>query len=370
MLAAFACLALWPVGTLALRAGSSAAHAAQCDAKAFAALQARVAELEAENRRLRVAAGERDDGPAAPGAGAAAGPPAAPAVALAHTNASVRTAANSSWFPAADMPAPMPGANFVTDLNLLPSPASTGITSVAGSNEYGVPMARSTVKLENGKVLSYDDITYGYNKIWADLNLWTMQRYKGMRFFQAPTDAIAIQQLLWNNQPDLVIEIGTHGGGSAVFMSDIMKSYNPKAQIVTMDPDPTNIDPNGLFFKTENIKFIQGPSFDKSVQEQVLAATQGKKKVLVMHDGDHSDAGVSRDLAVFEKMVTVGSYFIVQDTTLDRVWHKQAAGGAMAAVRRFVSPGGQGYGRYGIDKAWEYLIFSTNHNGYLKKVRP
>merc|ERR1719316_690702 len=106
------------------------------------------------------------------------------------------------------------GLGFMTDHKLVP-----------GGNAYGTPMAASTLVV-NGKTLTYDDITYGYNRLWADLGLWQMQRWKGMRFFQSPMDAVAIQQLVWNVKPDLLIEIGTHGGGSAVFIADIMSSYS------------------------------------------------------------------------------------------------------------------------------------------------
>merc|ERR1719387_3215180 len=95
--------------------------------------------------------------------------------------------------------------------------------TVPGSNQWGTPMAYSTLtNPENGKTLTYDDIVYGYNRLWQDLGLWKMQRWMGMRFFQAPQDMLAIQQLIWTVQPDLLIELGTHAGGSAVYFADLM----------------------------------------------------------------------------------------------------------------------------------------------------
>ena len=53
---------------------------------------------------------------------------------------------------------------------------------------------------------------------------------------QDPLDAIAIADMLWRVQPDLVIELGTSGGGSAFYYSHIMERYNPSARLLTIDP--------------------------------------------------------------------------------------------------------------------------------------
>jgi cephalosporin hydroxylase len=53
---------------------------------------------------------------------------------------------------------------------------------------------------------------------------------------QDPLDAIAIADMLWRVQPDLVIELGTSGGGSVFYYSHIMERYNPSARLLTIDP--------------------------------------------------------------------------------------------------------------------------------------
>lgn len=343
-----------------LLAPASEHVAKQCDEKTLSELHARIADLELENKRLhdQVAKLEGYKEPKFPAA----------AVNLVNSTGGVHAVmGKAKLFPAPDMPSPMPGQPFVAELNLLPTDGAQGHVTVPGSNQFGQPMAYSSITIAPGKTLTYDDIAFGYNKLWADLGLWKMQRYKGQRFFQAPTDAIAIQQLIWTVKPDLLIEIGTHGGGSSLYFADIMKDYNPNAQIVTMDPDSSNIDQTGPFFKTPMIKFLNGLSTAPEIHAQVKAATVGKQKIMVVQDGMHSYDGVLQDLTLYDEFVSVGSYFVIQDTTLERAW-PSAFNGAMSAIQKYVGPGGKGYGRYGIDKAYEYLLFSTNHNGYLKKI--
>lgn len=367
-------LTLWltSVAHAAFRSSPPQEHMKACDDKELSALHARIAELESQNKRITDLELENKALRKQVIALSGAKDPKVDLYAGAHQNqTSSFAAANTSnglqLFPAPDMPSPMPGQTYVPELNLPATDAPFRHVSVPGQNEFGQPMAYSTVTLAPGKVLTYDDVAYGYNLLWADLALWKMQRWKGMRFFQAPTDMMALQQLIWKEQPDMLIEIGTHGGGSAVFYAELMRAYNPAAIVVTMDPDNSNIDPNGLFYKTPEIKFLNGPSGDPAIFQQVQAHAAGKKKIMVIQDGLHSYEGVSSDLALYEPLVTVGSYFVVQDTTLDRAYGG-AFNGAMKAIQTYCAAGAKGYGRLVPDKAYEYLLFSTNHNGYLKKI--
>lgn len=367
-----ALLPLWlqSVGA-ALRNSPPQEHLKTCDEKELSALRARIAELETQTKRITDLELENKALRKRVIALSGATDPKFDLYASAHTNGTSSFAVSNSssqrLFPAPDMPSPMPGQTFVPELNLPATDAPFRHVTVPGSNEFGQPMAYSTVTLAPGKTLTYDDISYGYNLLWADLALWKMQRWKGMRFFQSPTDMVAIQQLVWKEKPDLIIEIGTHGGGSAVFLAEILRGYNPAAYVVTMDPDSSNIDPNGLFYKTKEIKFLNGMSNDPVIFQQVQQHCVGKQKVMVIQDGLHSFEGVSSDLAMYEPLVPVGSYFVIQDTTLDRAYGG-AFNGAMKAIQTYTGAGGKGYGRLAPDKAYEYLLFSTNHNGYLKKI--
>ena len=57
----------------------------------------------------------------------------------------------------------------------------------------------------------------------------------GVRFGQPPFDAIVMQELLYDVQPDLIIETGSNAGGSALYYSWLMKFINPNCRIVTIE---------------------------------------------------------------------------------------------------------------------------------------
>merc|ERR1719487_285857 len=241
---------------------------------------------------------------------------------------------------------------------------------VPGDNKWGFPMANSQLTLEeSGKTESYDDIVYGMNHLWEDLGIWTTQEWHGIQFLQNPADAFAIQELLWNEKPDMVVEIGTHKGGSALYFGEIMHDYNPNSLWVTIDPAFQNSAEARLVAAqgplAKNIIWINGLSNDAvNVVPQVKKLAEGKKKVFVIQDGQHMASQVLADFALYDSIVTVGGYFLVQDTILDRT--QAPMQGPLAGVQQWLA--GYGRGRYVPDKRYEHLLWSTNHNGYLRKI--
>lgn len=243
-------------------------------------------------------------------------------------------------------------------------------TYVPGDNKWGFPMANSKLTLEDsGKTLTYDDIEYGMNHLWEDLGIWTTQTWHGIQFLQNPADAFAIQELLWNEKPDMVVEIGTHKGASALYFAEIMRDYNPDGLWVTIDPAFQNSAEARLVAAqgplAKNIVWINGLSHDAvNVLPQVKKLAQGRKKVFVIQDGQHAASQVLVDFSLYDPIVTVGGYFLVQDTILDRT--QSPTLGPLAGVQQWLA--GYGRGRYVPDKKYEHLLWSTNHNGYLRKL--
>lgn len=68
--------------------------------------------------------------------------------------------------------------------------------------------------------------------------MFSTTSFLGVALQQNPLDAFAIADLLWRVRPRLLIELGTSGGGSALFYAQVMSGYDPQAHVLTMDPTP------------------------------------------------------------------------------------------------------------------------------------
>ncbi len=111
-------------------------------------------------------------------------------------------------------------------------------TNATESNVPNSSLVREKISslIVNGKLLSVDDIVYGYETLFELRGLHSAITHRGVGMQQDPTDAIAIADLLWRVRPRLLIELGTSGGGSALYYARIMMAYDPLARVLTMDP--------------------------------------------------------------------------------------------------------------------------------------
>ena len=173
--------------------------------------------------------------------------------------------------------------------------------------------------------------------------------YLGRPIIQYPQDIIALQEIIWKNKPDLIIETGIAHGGSLILSASMLttldvcdaikknKIYDPKQskrKVLGIDIDirPHNkklIEKHPMFNK---IQMIEGSSVDIKVVEKVKKIAKKYKNILVCLDSNHTHDHVLSELKCYTPLVTKGSYCIVFDTILnnfpnkffkDRPWNKK-----------------------------------------------
>merc|ERR1719161_157859 len=280
--------------------------------------------------------------------------------------------------------APPPKAPpYASDIIMRPMADIGQLKVVPGVNEWGVLMANSTLVV-NGKTLTFDDVIYAYDIMFENLALFSHTMWFGVSVQQDPSDAFQLSSLLWREQPDLLIEIGTNTGGGAIFYATVMREYNAESLVLTIYPkDPAHDWASAVgkgcsfcrsvrctrIWNSKNVQFIHGYSSEKKVTDQVEEVLKrGFRKVVVMHDGSHFHGDVLKDLQTYDKYTTVGSYMVVQDTKMTRMYTPLNGNGyPLLAAEDFLK--GQGKGRYVVDKQYEYLLYSQHHNGWLRKLK-
>ncbi|SMC94169.1 cephalosporin hydroxylase family protein [Rhizobium sp. RU36D] len=170
----------------------------------------------------------------------------------------------------------------------------------------------------------------------------------GRPIIQVPQDIYAIQELIWRCRPDLIIETGIAHGGSLVMSASMlaMMDYcdaieagtvlDPKAstrKVVGVDIDirPHNragVERHPMHHK---IHMIQGSSVDRGIFDQVLAHTEGQKKIMVFLDSNHTHEHVLAELELYAPLTSKNSYCVVWDSGVedlppdmcaDRPWGK------------------------------------------------
>jgi cephalosporin hydroxylase len=196
----------------------------------------------------------------------------------------------------------------------------------------------------------------------------------GRPMIQLPMDAMAMQELIWNVKPDLVIETGVAHGGSVVLSASMLELLG-QGEVLGVDIEirahnRQAIESHPL---AHRIRLIEGSSVAPEVVAQVRAAAAGKQRVLVFLDSNHTHDHVLAELNAYADLVSVGSYCVVFDTFVedmpdDYVWTERPWGkgnNPKTAVWEYL----RSHPEFQIDKSVEdKLLVTSAPDGFLRRV--
>lgn len=186
---------------------------------------------------------------------------------------------------------------------------------------------------------------YSQDKDWRNLSSqWLSKAFEqkymynfcflGRPIIQLPADIVAFQEIVWEVQPDLIIETGIAHGGSLVLsagmlalldyceasrLGEVLDPRKPKRKVLGVDIDirPHNRAAIEAHPLSSRIQMLQGSSLDAGIFEQVKQIASGYKKVLVCLDSNHTHEHVLHELNLYAGLVSRGSYCIVFDTIVE-----------------------------------------------------
>jgi cephalosporin hydroxylase len=198
----------------------------------------------------------------------------------------------------------------------------------------------------------------------------------GRPIIQLPQDVLATQEIIWDVKPDLIIETGIAHGGSLILWSSLLELLGGDGRVVGIDVEirPHNraaIEAHPLF---KRITMIEGSSVDGSVVDRVGEMARDRPSVMVMLDSSHAHEHVRRELDLYAPLVSVGSYLIVFDTSVEylpddlfanRPWKR--GNSPATALRDFMASNHEFEVEQVIDRK---LLLTSAPGGYLRRVRP
>ena len=184
---------------------------------------------------------------------------------------------------------------------------------------------------------------------------------------------------MWRLKPDLLIELGTAGGGSAVYYATIMTAYNKNAHVITIDPMRKKlwnwrqvhkvckhcIDPKETpIWKSSTIEFYhEPPAKVVNIIHRKISEWQSNV-VMVIEDSNHHTESVLNNLGNFSQFVTPGSYFIVQDIKMLRLMQSKKISPSLAINMFLNTTAGASFE---IDRTFEYYFYTQHPKGFLKR---
>jgi cephalosporin hydroxylase len=197
----------------------------------------------------------------------------------------------------------------------------------------------------------------------------------GRPIIQYPQDIVAMQEIIWKVQPDLIVETGIAHGGSLIFYASMLELIGGKGRVLGIDVDirqhnRKEIEKHRMF---KRIRMIEGSSTDDAVVRKVCAFARKSPVILLVLDSNHAYAHVLKELQLYSPLVRKGSYIVVFDTATerlpksvlgDRPWTR--GNSPMTAVHEFVKANR----RFAIEKEIPgKLMVTCAPDGYLRCVR-
>lgn len=199
-------------------------------------------------------------------------------------------------------------------------------------------------------------------------------KWFGLPIIQFPQDVIALQEIIWNTKPELIIETGIARGGSLIFFASMLEMLG-RGKVIGIDIDirkhnRIEIERHKL---NKRITLIEGSSIDKKTAKKVFQIVKKEKKVLVVLDSNHTHNHVLEELKLYSSLVKKNSYLVVLDTIIedmpnyffdDKAWGK--GNNPKTAVWKFL----KNNKRFKIDKNIENkLLITVAPDGYLKCIK-
>ncbi|PKQ05534.1 MAG: cephalosporin hydroxylase [Alphaproteobacteria bacterium HGW-Alphaproteobacteria-11] len=238
--------------------------------------------------------------------------------------------------------------------------------------------------ISNIERLGEDKDVQSLSRVWSretNRNGYTYNfTWMGRPIIQYPQDIVAMQELIWMTQPDLIVETGIAHGGSLIFSASMLElnaacGGKKDARVLGVDIDIREhnraaIEAHPL---ARRIDMIQGSSIAPEIVAQVKVAAKGQESILVILDSNHTHDHVLAELEAYAPLVTPGSYCIVFDTLIedmpselfpDRPWGP--GDNPKTAVWEYL----KSHPEFEIDQNIPHkLLITVAPDGYLKRVR-
>lgn len=152
----------------------------------------------------------------------------------------------------------------------------------------------------------------------------TSDRYRGYGLVKFPEDLRTYQHVIEETTPEVIVELGTASGGSAIWFADQLQVLCGWGSVITVDLNVAEAKDPRISFVVGDLRTVFG-----DVQRLVAG-----RRTMVVDDSAHTFEVTLAALRTYAPLVTKGCYFVVEDTIVDTdlsIWVTSGAGKAVDA---------------------------------------
>ncbi len=161
---------------------------------------------------------------------------------------------------------------------------------------------------------AFDILSREWLRVGWNLDYWRTFSWLGFQLQQLPDDVLRLQEVVCRLKPDVIVETGVFDGGSSVLFASLCE-LNGKGRVVSVELElrPDLRERLAAHPLGRRITLIEGDSSSPAVFDRIAREAAGAATVLVFLDSDHHKAHVARELELYSRLVTPGSYIVAAD---------------------------------------------------------
>jgi cephalosporin hydroxylase len=224
-----------------------------------------------------------------------------------------------------------------------------------------------TFFINNSKptIVTESEIIARFIQIYHSRNIHNRTLWLGVPTQENPCDMWAMQEIITETKPDIIIETGTFKGGGAIFYASVIQNVKEQSKVITVDIKPQFGEAAKTKIFKERVEFIEGSSVSAEVINKIRDRVQGLR-VMVTLDSDHHMEHVLKELRLYSSFVSRGCYLIVQDTSHNGHPLRTTYGrGPWEALQEFMEDNKT----FEVDKSRGKFLLTFHPQGYLRRVR-
>jgi len=210
---------------------------------------------------------------------------------------------------------------------------------------------RSLSQITLADWLRYHNEKIAFNKV----------SWMGIKTIKNVLDAWICQEIIHEVRPEIIIEIGSLEGGFTLYLSHLLDILG-QGKVISLDIDRT-------YWSVQHPRIIEitGDSASEEIISRVYDLCENKKTMLI-HDGNHEEEHVFKDLQSYADLISIGSYIVVEDGLVDVFPPGDGIGqftpGPLKAIERFLDLDK----RFAVDSERERYLLTCNPQGYIKRI--
>ena len=211
-------------------------------------------------------------------------------------------------------------------------------------------------------------------ELWIKTSFYHKVMYEptwlGIPIIQFPNDVVFLQELIWKNRPDTIIETGVAHGGATIFYASMLELLG-KGKVIGVDVEIRKY--NRLAINSHplsrRIELIEGSSIDPKIFEEVTLRSYSGSNVMVLLDSSHSYKHVLAEMELYSKLIQPGGYMVVMDSVQEMLsdtpsgkkeWKED---NPFSAIREFLSR----HQDWKPDHYYTRTHITCNPGGFLRK---